>query len=125
MLNSPNRDGGGRTHLLRRVFSPKLVQRVGSNGTGRYWATSPKSALFYCRTSYLHITLSMPKKATFSLRMASEAFIFHWLNDLRGLWHGPEAPAGPPAAFRPTEQVCRSISQTGGRPGGRTSRCRG
>src|SRR4051812_27063747 len=42
MLNSPNRDGGGRIHLLRRVYSPKLYSEFGSKGTGRYWATTRK-----------------------------------------------------------------------------------
>ena len=43
------------------------------------------SEALYYRTSYLHITLGTAKNATFSLRMASEAFISQYLSELHDL----------------------------------------
>ena len=70
----------------------------------------------YSRIPYLHITLGTMKNATFSLRKASEAFIFHWQNDLRVL----EGLAEPPATSHPKVQVYRSRFQIVVRPDAQT-----
>jgi hypothetical protein len=75
----------------------------------------------YSRIPYLHITLGTAKNATFSLRKASEAFIFHWQSDLRV----PEGLAEPHAASHPKAQACRSISQIAVPPDGQTFQSQG
>src|ERR1700722_41076 len=70
---------------------------------------------------YLDITLGTSKNATFLLRGASIAFIFHRLSS----WFAPAEPIKPPAASRPTAPACLSIFRTAAPPGGRTFQFRG
>src|SRR5579863_2684410 len=120
MLNSPNRDGGEPGRLSRRVFRQSLYSECWklwkTGGTGSRTNRERLQSI-----PYLDITLGTSKNATFLLRAASIAFIFHWLRSLPA----PAGPAGPPAASHPTAQACRSRSRTAALPGARTFQCRG
>src|ERR1700690_1461375 len=102
MLNSPNRDGGAAGRLSRRVFRQSLYSDVGSCGKRAVQGQKYRERLQ--SIPYSDITLGTIKNATFLLRTASIAFIFHRPSS----WPAPEAPAEPLAASRPRVPAYRS-----------------
>src|ERR1700739_659130 len=120
MFDSPSSDADEPNRLSRRVVSPKLEKLSLEVRKRAVQGYEPGSALqsHFLNASYVgqhqkcnfFLVSSIEKKLTSRSRSDGLARV---------------GPAARRAAFRRTGRACRSRSRTAGRPGERTSRCRG